>query len=75
MPRKTKVKNHRTRLARIARRHGVAVKHVANWDELAARLADHHGIARSEATTAKRFCYELMECLGWIARRPAEVAA
>jgi hypothetical protein len=73
MPRTTKVKNHRTRLARIARRHGVAVKHVSNWSELAERLAHHHGIATPTAE-AKRFCYEVMECLGWIARRP-EVSA
>jgi|GEM_PF-5110657 len=74
MSRKTKVKNHRTRLARVARRHGVEVKHVSNWSELAERIADHHGIKRPSGS-AKRFCYEVMECLGWIARRPVEVTA
>ena len=74
MPRKTKAKNHRTRLARVARRHGVEVKHVSNWAELADRLAQHHGIPTPKAE-AKRFCYQVMECRGWIARRAVEVSA
>ncbi|WP_147393054.1 hypothetical protein [Paracoccus siganidrum] len=57
-------------MARIARRHGVGVKHVSNWGELAERLADHHGIAHPAPGSAKRYCYEVMECLGWIARCP-----
>lgn len=66
--------NHRKRLTKIARRKGVAVDHVANWATLADRLAQHHGLPTPKVE-AKRFCYQVMECRGWIARRPAEVSA
>lgn len=65
--------NHRKRLTKIARRRGVEVKHVSNWSELADRLAQHHGI-QTPRDEAKRFCYQIMESLGWIIRRP-EVSA
>lgn len=61
--------NHRKRLKKIAHRRGVPVLNASNWHELAECLAVHHGIATPKKE-AKRFCYELMECLGWIARRP-----
>lgn len=65
--------NHRKRLKQIAARRGVQVQDVANWAQLAKCLAEHHGIANPAPGKAKRFCYELMECLGWIARRaPAQ---
>lgn len=68
--------NHRKRLKRIAAQRGVEVKHVANWSQLAECLADHHGITRPATVTAKRFCYQVMECLGWIARRaPDQIEA
>lgn len=60
--------NHRKRLTKIARRRGVEVKHVSNWGELADRLAQHHGI-QTPRGEAKRFCYQIMESLGWIDRR------
>lgn len=65
--------NHRKRLTKIARRKGVAVEHVENWAALADRLALHHGIP-SPKSAPKNFCYQVMECRGWIARRP-EVSA
>ncbi|SIT81867.1 hypothetical protein [Pontibaca methylaminivorans] len=64
--------NHRKRLTKIAKRHGVEVAHVSNWYQLADRLTDHFGLAGRADRSAKRFCYEVAECLGWIPRRAPE---
>lgn len=69
----TRTTNHRKRLTRIARRNGVAVQHVQNWAGLADRLARHHGIPSPRAE-AKRFCYQVMECRGWIVRRAPAIS-
>lgn len=60
--------NHRRRLSRIARRHGVMVHGVSNWHVLADQLAAHLGIERGQSGP-RRFCYDTMEALGWMERR------